>query len=120
LQMQEWNHGGMGNLVLCLRRLTEPKDDDWRLTEGAGLTMYLWDEPKYKKKPTWNPWVSVRKLTIDNAGNGLFAAREFQQCKTVGLYVGNVVYKYLKKWTAMASKEVLQEQQALWKITAEA
>jgi hypothetical protein len=42
----------------------------------------------------------VRKSAIGNAGNGLFAAKEFQKGETLGLYVGNVVYKYPKKWTA--------------------
>jgi hypothetical protein len=41
----------------------------------------------------------------------LFAAKEFQKGETVGFYVGNVVYKYLKKWTVKASEEFLQEQQ---------
>jgi hypothetical protein len=83
LQMQESNYGGMGELTLSLGRLKDPKDDDWCLTNGVSLTMYLWDSPDYKKEASWNPWVSVSKSTIDNAGNGLFAARGFQKGETV-------------------------------------
>jgi hypothetical protein len=53
---------------------------------------------------------TVRKSTINNAGNGLFAAKEFQKGETLGFYVGNVVYKYGKKWTTKASEEFLQEE----------
>jgi hypothetical protein len=54
LQMQESNYGGMGELTLSLGRLKDPKDDDWCLTDGVSLTMYLWDSPDYKKKASWN------------------------------------------------------------------
>jgi hypothetical protein len=108
--MRPSNYGGMGEFVLRLGRMKDRKDDDWCLAAGASFTMYLWDSPVYKKKESWNAWVSVRKSTIDNAGNGLFAAKEFQKGETVGFYVGNVVYKYGKKWTTKASEEFLQEE----------
>jgi hypothetical protein len=112
-EMRQSNYGGMVELALRLGRMKEPKDDDSCLADGVSLTMYLWDLPGYRKKQSWNPWVSVKKSTIDNAGNGLFAAKEFQKGKTLGFYVGNVVYKYPKKWTAKASEEFLQEQQGI-------
>jgi hypothetical protein len=78
--MPHSNYGGMGELALRIGRMKDPKDDDWCLADGViSLTMYLWDFPHYNKKQSWNPWVSVSKSTIDNAGNGLSAAKEFQK-----------------------------------------
>jgi hypothetical protein len=79
-KMWQSYYGGMnGGACLCLGRLKDPKDDDWRLADGVSLTMYLWVLPDYKKKQSWNPWVSVRKLTIDNAGNGLFCCKRIPE-----------------------------------------
>jgi hypothetical protein len=111
IKMRQGTYGGMDELALNLARMKDSNDDDWCLAGDVSFTMYLWDLPDYNKKESWNPWVSVSKSTIGNAGNGLFAAREFQKGETIGFYVGNVVYKYPKKWTAKASEEFLQEQQ---------
>mgnify|MGYP002176707461 CR=1 FL=1 len=111
VKMGQSNYGGMGELALSVGRTKDPKEDDWHLADGVSLTMYLWDSPDYNKKQSWNPWVAVRKSAINNTGNGLFAAREFQKGETVGFYVGNVVYKDTKKWTGKASEEFLRERE---------
>jgi hypothetical protein len=104
--MRHSNYGGMQNLLLNLDRMRDVKED-WTLPVGCSLWMYLWDTPDYNKKASWNPWFYISKSTIDSAGNGLFAAREFQPGETIGFYVGNVVYKYELKWTEKASEEFL-------------
>jgi hypothetical protein len=108
-QMQQCNYGGMRGVIRLLDGMTDPKED-WHLPDGVSLMMYLWDKPSYNKSPSWNPWFCIRKSTIDKAGNGLFAAKEFQTGETIGFYVGNVVYKYKTKWTEKASEEFLMDQ----------
>jgi hypothetical protein len=103
--MPHSSYSGMEELGRCLKNSTKDEEDDWHLPEGVSLILYLWDEPTYNKKSCWNPWVSVGKSTIDNAGNGLFAAREFQTNETIGFYCGNVVYRYPAKWTERGSEE---------------
>jgi hypothetical protein len=101
------SYSGMEELRERLKNSTKHGESDWYLHEGVSLILFLWDEPTYKKKACWNPWVSVGKSTIDNAGNGLFAAREFQTDETIGFYCGNVIYTYPAKWTEKASDEFL-------------
>jgi len=107
------NFGGMKDLLLSLNERIDTKEDDWHLPVGVSLMMCLRDEPCSKKKPSWNPWFFLSKSTIDRAGNGLFAAREFQKGETIGFYMGNVIYRYPSPWTKKVSDEYLKDRDAM-------
>ena len=112
-ELSKSNFGGMEDLVLSLNERIDRREDDWHLPVGVSLMMYLRDEPGYRKKPSWNPWFFISKSTIDSAGNGLFAAREFQKGETIGFYMGDVIYRYPSKWTEKASDEFLKDRDAI-------
>lgn len=41
----------------------------------------------------WHDWLYVKKSDIPNAGNGIFAARDFEKNSIIGYYCGKTVYK---------------------------
>ena len=107
--MPESNYGGTSDLVHRLESMKDPKNDSC-LPAGVSLLLSLWDAPCCKMKASWNPWFYVKKSAIFLAGNGLFAAREFQVGETIGFCVGHVVYRYPMKWTEVATDEFLEDQ----------
>jgi hypothetical protein len=82
-KMPESNCSGMKGLVSDLSNISD-ETNDWLLPEGVSATLCLMDDPEHNKKKTWNPWVCIKKSSVAEAGNGLFAAREFQKGETIG------------------------------------
>jgi hypothetical protein len=74
--------------------------------------MSLWEEPRCNKKASWNPWFCIKKLAIDEAGNDLFAASQFQAGETVGFCVGSVIHRHPTTWTEKATQDFLADRGA--------
>jgi hypothetical protein len=86
------------------------------LPEGVSVLMSLLDQPltrigrvnPYTPTPTWKAWFSIHKSLIFK-GNGLFAAREFQEGQVLGFYVGYILHTSLDPWVARATDEFLRK-----------
>jgi hypothetical protein len=112
LEVSKYN--GMKSLIQSMVVSNQHKGgDDWILPDGGSLLLRLKEDPKVSTNPKWRPWLSVEKSSIDGAGNGLFAAREFQPGQIIGFYVGNTIFTYPKKFTKQGSMEYLQSQNAI-------
>ena len=113
-EMPQSIYSGVQDLLLDVKNSICQRNDlenDLELPDGCSLTMYLVDQSG--AKPCWKPWIIVQKSQVQKAGNGLFAAREFQVGQIIGFYVGYVVYKYDKRWTEKVSDEYLVYKEAI-------
>jgi hypothetical protein len=115
MDMPEPNYNGMDNLVDFLQQTQKMnEEEDWHLPAGVSLTMCLRNnlEELDERKWNWTPWVRIGKSSVVGAGNGLFAAREFETGETIGFYVGYVFHRHHEKWTEMMSDGCLMDQRA--------
>jgi hypothetical protein len=97
---------GMKHLLETLGDDIVEKDDSV-FPVGTKMMMYLKGDGDDEWQPPGHPWFFIAKSTIDKAGNGLFAAREFEKGQIIGFYVGYLIFRYPKKWTAVATDEYI-------------
>ena len=97
---------GMKHLLETLGDDIVEKDDSV-FPVGTKMMMYLKGDGDEEGQPLWHAWFFIAKSTIDRAGDGLFAAREFEKGQIIGFYVGYVIFRYPKKWTAVATDDCM-------------
>lgn len=82
-QNMDYEYTGVNTLLFNLYTFHQ-SDDDEQLPKGALMKLTLADE-----MGKFHDWVFIAKSSNGKAGNGLFAAKEFQKDNCIGYHVGD-------------------------------